>query len=480
MSRGALRLVLAGLILACLPGPEARALEDVWGNPITLTFAFDPDHLVLGDDGRARVTIKVSGAEPAGTAEAPLELWTSVGALSKPERKADHWVSRYTPPKTRFPQVAVITASLILKDDRLNGWTVLPLYGKGLARVRARPRAKVWVEIEGVRFGPARADKRGRAAIPIVVPPGVDHATSSGKRIPLKLPRFNRLAGVLDADSLVCGEDGRTAVWLYAVEPDGRPAGMAELWLEADRGQVTQPESLEPGAFRAWYTPPSKLGEGKDRIQAAIRGAPGSALKLPVTLQAGPPYRIELRLSAPAWTAGSGEAVTVTAQALDEGDNPAEAEVALSTDFGALEKLHRKAPGEVSASLRLPDQLGGRETLALEARIEGGPRSSTQLGLSPAAAKWLTIEPPDGPVTADGKNEIRLTVRARDRFDNPRPAPRLSAKARLGKIRVRYGAPDGSATLHYRPPLLIDDKTDTLVVTGEAGLRAELRIELEP
>ena len=87
-----LRLAVGGLVLVCALAGHARALEDVWGNPIALTFEIAPDHLVLGDDARAKVIIKVSGAMPEGADKAPLKLWTSAGALSAPERKAAGWI----------------------------------------------------------------------------------------------------------------------------------------------------------------------------------------------------------------------------------------------------------------------------------------------------------------------------------------------------------------------------------------------------
>ena len=139
----------------------------------------DPARLELGKSSVRAVVHITSQAEPS--------LSASVGTLVKLRRDGpESWTAEYVPPRETFPQVALLAA--VVSGEL--AWTSLPLWGRGMALVQTRARARISVEIGARTFGPAVADARGQALVPVIVPPGVHEVHHRGRRI--DLPEIGR------------------------------------------------------------------------------------------------------------------------------------------------------------------------------------------------------------------------------------------------------------------------------------------------
>ena len=131
-----------------------------------------PSTLELGKTAARAVLHIRSPVEP--------RLSASVGIIVGLRQEGpDAWVADYVAPHERFPRVAIIAAVASTEV----AWTAIPLWGRGLAQVQTRPGARISVQIGGRTFGPAEADARGIARVPVVVPPGVHEVRHRGRRI---------------------------------------------------------------------------------------------------------------------------------------------------------------------------------------------------------------------------------------------------------------------------------------------------------
>ncbi|MBI5067181.1 MAG: hypothetical protein HZB56_03000 [Deltaproteobacteria bacterium] len=272
---------LAPFLLLLAPFASAAATLEVEGAP-----------LVLGRAEKVAVTIAVEEAEKAP----PLRVAVSTGSFSAPERvKPGLYRAEYTPPRSRFPQVAL--AALYRDDGKEVELLRFPLHGVTRLPVKAEPGDQVAVEVEAQRFGPVAAGADGTAVVPLVVPPGAGEArvsirgaSTTSRKVKLAAPEGNRLLAV-------------------ALRPGG-PRGPVELVVAYDGGASREHIRVEPSAGTAAHarstgalhtfrwTPPQKApaevsfavavdGDATSRATAAIALAPPPAPRRPEPRPAG-------------------------------------------------------------------------------------------------------------------------------------------------------------------------------------------------
>jgi hypothetical protein len=406
-----------------------------------------PDKLVLGKDQKVEITLR----KPAGT---KLTLRANVGSLTPLWETPDGRLkAAYTPPKQKFPQVAVIAA--VSENGSLLDWIVIPLYGQAQVNTKTERGASVVLKVADTEYGPKKADRKGRAEFSVVVPPGVRRGTTvatdrlGNKKealLNLKAPSFNRLLGL-------CPESGDRLV-LVAVEPDGKPAERIKLNVEASNGRLATPEILAPGIYRSIFTVAHNATVGDQAtLSAAIEGDLASIVTCGVEIHGKPLARLVLKADPPAFTAGSGE-VTVTVDLQDKEGKPSQpVPVRLSADFGKLSGKKAVSLGKQTWRLALPGEFKDRSQVKITARAKTDPVVSTEatVALKPAPVSRLELEAEDGSLYADGESTTVVSARAVDRFGNPVPGLKLTASAR-GKIgefrdhRATYTAPDSAGT----------------------------------
>lgn len=205
----------------------------VWAAPPGVTVSWTPERVVLGQDSLVTVEVRV----PPGSG--PVRGAASSGAFSQQrveggEVRAFQW----TPPPVRHPLVAVLAFWLEGGAELPPEWAVvrIPLLGKTQLDVTTDAEASVVVEVAGRRFGPVQADERGRARVPVEVPPGVRSATVLATRdtlrtravIPLDAPEDAPLVAALTPSPLPEEAGG----WLLVAGEEG--LGPEELEVSAE------------------------------------------------------------------------------------------------------------------------------------------------------------------------------------------------------------------------------------------------------
>ncbi|MFP2908954.1 hypothetical protein ACLESD_28715, partial [Pyxidicoccus sp. 3LFB2] len=159
------------LLLLLLAAPLTLAA------PPGVTVSWTPERVVLGQDSRVALEVRV----PAGSG--PVRGAASSGTLTHPRVEGGEVrVFEWTPPPVRHPLVAVL--AFWVEDGQPPassgsevGIVRIPLLGKTQLDVSTDAGASVVVEVDGRRFGPVTADDRGRARVPVEVPPGVRSAS---------------------------------------------------------------------------------------------------------------------------------------------------------------------------------------------------------------------------------------------------------------------------------------------------------------
>ncbi|MBE4752448.1 hypothetical protein G4177_30205 [Corallococcus sp. ZKHCc1 1396] len=251
--------VLLGLSLAAVARAEPPEVEAT------------PGHVVLGKDTAVVVRVRVPrGAGPVRAA-ASSGTWDAARVEGGAER-----VFRWTPPAVRHPLWAVL--AFWVEDGRPPEVTpvLIPLLGRTTLDVSTAPGAEVVVAVGDARFGPVTADARGRAQVPVEVPPDTKEARvlatrgalTTDRSAPLAVPAQRPLVVALTPDPL-SPEDGG---WLILAGLDGTvPA--SELELTAEGATL----KAEPSAKRARFTVHPREGASRVSVTASWRQVDPSA-----------------------------------------------------------------------------------------------------------------------------------------------------------------------------------------------------------
>jgi hypothetical protein len=230
------------LLLLLLAAPVALAA------PPPPTASWTPERVVLGRDSRVVVEVRV----PEGSG--PVRGAASSGAFASDRVEGGAVRTfQWTPPPVRHPLVAVL-AFWVEGGAEPPAVTVLrvPLLGKTQLEVSTAAGADVVVEVDGTRFGPVKANARGKARVPVEVPPGVRVAQVLATRqtltthasIPLDPPDEAPLVAALTPAPLPSGAGG----WLLVAGEPGLRQDALELSFE---GAKASPEpGTEPPRYR--------------------------------------------------------------------------------------------------------------------------------------------------------------------------------------------------------------------------------------
>ena len=210
--------------------------------PSGVTVSWTPERVVLGQD--SRVTLEVRVPPDSG----PVRGAASSGAFTRERVEGGAVrVFEWTPPPVRHPLVAVlafwvedgtppsdVTSAGTGRSEV--GIVRIPLLGKTRLDVSTAAGASVVVEVSSRRFGPVKADDKGRARVPVEVPPGVRAATVLATRgtlrtradIPLEPPSEQPLVAALTPSPLLATDGG----WLLVAGEEGLAHGDLELSFE--------------------------------------------------------------------------------------------------------------------------------------------------------------------------------------------------------------------------------------------------------
>ena len=437
------------------------------------TFTAAPAALRPEPGAKASLTLVLPGANGVLP-----RLSASVGALENLRALGpDQFASDYLPPDEAIPQVALLGA--VGGGEAL--FLALPLFGLGDAEVKTRPRGRISVTIGDQRFGPVRADQRGLAQVPVVVPPGIREAFHGDQPIDLHVPPTRAVHLVLLQETAAADRPQEVQARLFVVDQSGTPRLGARLVLSASAGEAGTAVEVGAGVYSAtWRLGPGPAGE--ETLSAALEDAPEFVAQARVARRAGPAATLVLRADRQTLTAGQdGEgplSVTLHATLRDAAGNPADDRLQVSASPGAA-LVSALGAGEAEAVISLPPRFEGASALLLEARCErGSATAALSLPLLPAAAAVARIEPSLPSVRADGAGRLPLRVLVADRFGNPVQAA-VETAADSGAAGPATAEGVGVYALGYLPPVL-RERGSALVRVRAGDAEASVRVQLSP
>jgi len=442
---------MLGVLLAVLSaGVEVRA---------------EPARLRLDVDSTAELTFRAAAGVPS--------VECSAGEVDQlHETASGEWQARWRAPATLIPQVALIVA----RSGETVGFVALPLSGGGDAEVQTRPGAVVSVKIGDRTFGPIRAGAKGKAVVPVVVPPGVDFAREGARLIDLHVPRTRTVQLAPLAREIPVDRDREVEIAVAAVTRAGEPLRDAPPRLTVSRGEVGAVKALAPGLYRArWRIPAGPPGQAL--VRATVSGDP-SPSEIAVRLVPGEISSIELHALHDIAVAG-GAAIELSALALDSAGNPTDEPVDFSASTGVLST---SASGEGRYRLLLTPPLGASSELIVTATPRRGDEGRI------ASIHVPLVSAPD-PRVAEVREKIRdlrpwgVAIRTGFLTDGRGlQAPVLGVQ---GALRRQWQTVQGALMLDLwwaRASQSSTDSSSTLIQTRDdffvASLSAALRLPL--
>lgn len=420
--------------------------------------------VVLGKTESCTVVIQTD--DPAAGDETPLRLSVNVGSFSEPVRLGPgRYRAVYSPPATRFPQVALVAAWRETGPDARVDFLRLPLLGVARLPVTARPGARVRVRVGSETFGPAVADRSGRAVVPVVVPPGVTQGQILLKEkrgaevvrsIPVEAPPYNRLTAAIVPHAAAA--DGATAVRLEVLYD----LGGAEV--PPDRIQVTPSvgavslRSASRGLFSFRYTPPAGAPAPSVTFAISVAGDPTARATALLSLRAPPPARVVVTAPPPA-RAGSGAPAVIDVLVVDAGGNGLPGlEVDVTANGEPLPLAAARRDGHYEYRLTAPAALPPGGLVALEAVAHH--RESFAFG----SATWR-VEPPAAPPAAPPRPPAPRVPDAREPAE-----PRLALAPGGGSPGWLRARADGVEPRACVPPAGLGDGVPTAPGPARPGI----------
>jgi hypothetical protein len=432
-----------------------------------------PSSMVLGLDESVSISLRDSGQTP--------RLYTNVGTISQPSAADDGRLrAAYTPPSSRFPQVAIIVA--VNENHTEFDWLTIPLHARPNLTIESEARATVTVRVGDREFGPIQTDRKGRGSIELEVPPGIDTVvvvsrdklgnTQETSR-ELGVPGFQRLVAVCPTG----GDD----LLLFTVDAVGAPDSSAHFELSATTGTLDDAVVRAPGAYTARYVVPDGVATVDEAdVTASIAGDSASTMMCRADVPAELPQGLVVGFDRDSYVAGSGPVlVTVSLQySGTRAMRPVRPE--LEATVGTLSELEPVTEFEYRATWHLPDELGG----ATEASIRAAAREPILdargvVALGPAGVSRLVASMSRGWVRADGMDDLTIRVEAFDRFGNRTAASGVSARG-IGRVSP-FEVGDGASVAVYTAPVRYEAGQDSVMVQhAESETTTSVVVDLRP
>jgi hypothetical protein len=250
------------------------------------------------ESARLEVLVRDDSGQPVRDANVVLKV--NVGSVTQPVLEDDGvWRATWQPPAGEGPQVALFHAAVEQGTSRSVRWLSLPVHGRHLLRVQAPPRARVQVSLGGATFGPVKAEARGEASVPVVVPPGVTSAqvtTLSPSRrpqtqtVPLPFPASPRIWLVPPQQAPLGGRP--VPLEGFVVDGEGRPATpLPPLVVSVRQGSLGPIQAKEGGTFEVAYTA-LRSGESPVDISVSTLAEPERPFTLQLEPRPAPPTAV--------------------------------------------------------------------------------------------------------------------------------------------------------------------------------------------
>ncbi|MDP2315066.1 MAG: Ig-like domain-containing protein [Pseudomonadota bacterium] len=434
-----------------------QPLTRAWSMPVApsrsrqLTVVANPAQLTLGVDKTANLAFTLVGAEPAAVAAVKLAWSVSAGTVANVTNLGDgQFNGLYTVPTTPGAQVALLTAVDSADPMRTYGGVAVPLTMKVDQAVTVVPNGRVILKVGGREFGPVTADSKGRAKVPIVVPPGASNAvrvqiapdgTVTEAPLDLKVPEARRIALFPTAASIP--SDGRLQIPVRAmvVTAEGRPDESAQVLFAASAGLMGPTKHEGGGVYVATFTPPNGNAVLKTTLTAKLADRPPIHTDTrAVNLVPVRATRVDLSATPPTLPAGATSLTVLAKVSGPDGSALAGRALSFSVDGAKLQEVKDLKTGEYAATFATT----GRGPVEVSASV-AAPATGNALA-------HVLVVPSRERLPPDGLSSAMLTVATLDEFGYPVPNVSVDLRVLSGDGSLPATATtnaDGFARVYY-------------------------------
>jgi len=432
-----------------------------------------PLQLTLGED--REVLVRYRAPTYLGAT-----LSVSTGTLGPPQATGEgRWQVRYTPPVARYPQVAIF--ALVSRDGNQFVWSRVALRGSAVVELSSDPNVSVSVRVGDGKFGPVHTDSRGRAAVKVLVPPGIKQAESAAtdalgnvrtQIISLDVPEIHPLLCVGPREST----DG---FLVFATDDKGQPAANAPLRAETTTVTVTKTEAETDGVYRVLFAVPENVRPGATAHLSVSTGKSkvAAAMSCDIPLALEPPASIDVALSRTTFEAADEGPVIVRVTPHYTGSGERSSVVLqLSSNLGELSRTRVATREPIEIEWSVPHNFGNVRAGLLQVR--GDVEKDLPLALQTGAPTELQLRVDRETLPADGHATTKLRVNGVDAYGNPTELTGLVAQA-TGALTRFHQVGAGSYEAEYRAPYGEEGSDVVSVTDSTSGLTVSRKLTLE-
>ncbi len=462
------------LILAGTAAPLARASS----------IALDRGPVVLGETGPVGVTIRAP--ESPGEEDRPLRLSVNVGSFGPIARTAPGvYRTVYSPPPTRFPQVALVAVWRETGPDAPIDFLSWPLYGVTRVPVHVQAGAEVRATVGTEEFGPFVAGAGGKVTLPLHVPPGVHEAilfvrerggAVRRRSLPIQVPPYDRLTAALVPHAVVA--DGKSRVRLE-VYYEGGSLHPEDVRVRASRGDAVL-ERAGSQRFIYGYVPPAGCTDRAVDFAISVASDRAAVAHAAVTLGLPPPARLVLRPPDRPLAADGHSTAVVRVLALDEGG--------LGLPLAGLQVTANGVPlpppryagdGVHETTLTAPAEFPPGGLVELVAAAPGLRATARYVLLPGRRPRSVALSFSPSPVPADASTDATLHLALLDEAGQPLAGAHLVAIASQGTVGKVEDVGGGNYVASYVPPAGLPSGDEQLRVVGTSeGFEESLPVPL--
>ncbi len=382
-----------------------------------------PETVVLGQNKEA--TLSIEGGPPKG--ELLVRHTTSAEIVDMTNMGGGKFTARLVAPKENFPQLGIVAVANAANPVHEYGYVVVPFHGAVNYPVQAPPGSSVLLEVAGKEFGPVKAGDDGKAAVPIVVPPGVNTATQiavlDGERtestLDLRVPETPRIKAVPTARSVPADSSVKLPIRVVVLDPGGKPDPKAEVAGRTTSGALGAFRHIGRGVYEATFTPADADQPGEAKITVGIEGNDKQTDTLSFALT--PRRATELLVTTdPAQLAPDTETIRLVAVANGSDGKPVTGQTLhLDVTGGKAGEVQEQGEGRYAASIERE-----ADVVQIGALVTGQPSNNP--------ATHVVVLPARSFLQADGAAAMRVVVVATDAFGTPVPGVEVALSATGG------------------------------------------------
>ncbi|HEX9051567.1 MAG TPA: hypothetical protein VF841_13630 [Anaeromyxobacter sp.] len=435
--------------------------------------------IVLGKTPAATVTIGV--LEAPGTEDRPLRLSVNVGAFSEPVRVGPgKYSATYVPPPERYPQVALVAVWKETGPDAQIDFLRLALFGTTTVEVKGQPGAAVTVVTPFETFGPVRIDARGKAHVPVEVPPNIrtvevhvrdPNGAATKRSVPIEIPHYNRLTAALVPYAITA--DGKDQVKLHVFyDLDGAGRSPDRIAIRATAGKATF-ERTQNGRFLYGYVPPPGTTAPDVKFDVGVAGDLAARASARVVLGLPPPAKVIVKPPLVAMAPGGKAPGTISVLVMSAEGLGLPAKVQVAATAGTAGAAVSRGNGLYDVPWTPPADFGSGfvqfRATAVDARGRNASGAANyQLAADPVPKTVIaSFEPPLVPV--DGHSRATVSLDVRDAAGMPlekAPILAVASAGALGQLVPRGG---GRYEAIYVAPARSPGGVPTLRVADAGG-----------